>query len=33
MRSWQVSEQVRNVRNNALSLLDEVHENQQSLFS
>ena len=33
MRSWQVSEQVGNVRNNAPSLLDEVQENQQSLFS
>jgi putative SOS response-associated peptidase YedK len=33
MRSWQVSEQVGNVCNNAPSLLDEVQENQQSLFS
>jgi putative SOS response-associated peptidase YedK len=33
MRSWQVSEQVGNVRNNAPNLLDEVQENQQSLFS
>jgi hypothetical protein len=33
MRSWSVSERVGNVRNNAPSLLDEVQENQQSLFS
>ena len=33
MRSWQVSEQVGNVRNNAPGLLDDVQENQQSLFS
>ena len=33
MRSWQVSEQVGNVRNNAPSLLAEVQEDQQSLFS
>jgi putative SOS response-associated peptidase YedK len=33
MRAWPVGELVGNVRNNAPNLLDEVQENQQSLFS
>jgi putative SOS response-associated peptidase YedK len=33
MRAWPVGEQVGNVRNNSSSLLDEVQENQQLLFS
>jgi putative SOS response-associated peptidase YedK len=33
MRAWPVSDQVGNVRNNAPGLLDEVQENQRSLFS
>jgi putative SOS response-associated peptidase YedK len=33
MRAWPVGGLVGNVRNNAPNLLDEVQENQQSLFS
>jgi len=33
MRAWPVSEQVGNVHNNAPTLLDEVQDTQQSLFS
>jgi putative SOS response-associated peptidase YedK len=33
MRAWRVCKQVGNVRNNTLNLLDEVHDEQQSLFS
>jgi putative SOS response-associated peptidase YedK len=33
MRAWPVGEQLGNVRNNAPGLLDEVQENQQSLYS
>jgi hypothetical protein len=33
MVAWPVSEAVGNVRNNAANLLDEVREDQQSLFS